>query len=382
MKLLIVAGGGGHFAPALAVIGSLPKDVAVMVVGRKYTFEGDTTESLEYQTAKKLDIPFFPLTTGRLQRRFTRHSLVSLAKVPVGYFQALNVLKNFKPDVVLSFGGYVSVPVAFAAKTLGIPIVVHEQILSAGLANKIVAKFAEKVCVSWRESAKFFPREKIVITGNPIRRVILNEVKNHKFEKILRHSPQDDKKIIYITGGSGGAHGINVLIEDCLEKLLEKYYVVHQTGDAKQFGDFDRLEKKREGLSARLKNRYTLTKFVESGQVLDLLEKADLVVSRAGINTITELLSLGKPCLLIPLPHGQHNEQQSNAMFVRQLGIAEVAEQKNLTGDSLYALITKMFENLDTYQESGQKAKEEVIPDATEKVIEVINNVNAKKKIT
>lgn len=382
MKLLIVAGGGGHFAPALAVIGSLPKDVAVMVVGRKYTFEGDTTESLEYQTAKKLDIPFFPLTTGRLQRRFTRHSLVSLAKVPVGYFQALNVLKNFKPDVVLSFGGYVSVPVAFAAKTLGIPIVVHEQILSAGLANKIVAKFAEKVCVSWRESAKFFPREKIVITGNPIRRVILNEVKNHKFEKILRHSPQDDKKIIYITGGSGGAHGINVLIEDCLEKLLEKYYVVHQTGDAKQFGDFDRLEKKREGLSARLKNRYTLTKFVESGQVLDLLEKADLVVSRAGINTITELLSLGKPCLLIPLPHGQHNEQQSNAMFVRQLGIAEVAEQKNLTGDSLYALITKMFENLDTYQESGQKAKEEVIPDATEKVIEVINNVNAKKKTT
>src|SRR5690348_2431659 len=108
MKLLIVAGGGGHFAPALAVIEQLPKDVEVLVVGRKHAFEGDEALSFEYQTAKQLQIPFVPLTTGRLQRKLTRHTLASLAKIPAGYFQAVAIVKKFKPDVVLSFGGYVS----------------------------------------------------------------------------------------------------------------------------------------------------------------------------------------------------------------------------------------------------------------------------------
>src|SRR5882672_580704 len=141
MKLLIVAGGGGHFAAALAVIEQLPKEWDVMVVGRKYAFEADKTVSFEYQTAQKLGIKFAALTTGRLQRRITRHTVQSLARVPVGFFQAMSVLKAYKPDVLLSFGGYVSVPVAFAARTLHMPIIVHEQILTARLANKIVAKF-------------------------------------------------------------------------------------------------------------------------------------------------------------------------------------------------------------------------------------------------
>lgn len=374
MKLLIVAGGGGHFAPALAVIEALPKDVDVLVIGRKYTFEGDTTESLEYRTAKKLDIKFVPLTTGRLQRQLTRHSFVSLAKVPVGYFQALKVVKEYKPDVVLSFGGYVSVPVAFAAKSFSIPIVVHEQILGAGLANKIVSKLADKVCVSWKESARFFPSDKVVVTGNPIRKF---QISNFKFQIYNENLP-----VIYVTGGSGGAHGINVLIEACLEKLLEKYIVIHQTGDAKEYGDFDRLEKKRESLAGDLKKRYVVTKFVDSGQVMDIMKQANLVISRSGINTATELLSLGKPCLLIPLPYGQHNEQLTNAQFIKQVGIAEVAQQKDLTGEALYALISKMTENLGHYQEKSQKAQEEVISGAAEKIIEVVNDVNGKKKIT
>lgn len=374
MKLLLVAGGGGHFAPALAVIESLPKDVEVLVIGRKYTFEGDTTESLESQTAKKLGIPFVPLTTGRLQRKLTRHSLVSLARVPVGYFQALNVLKDFKPDVVLSFGGYVSLPVAFAAKTQGVPIIVHEQILGAGLANKIVAKFADKVCVSWQESAKLFPREKVVVTGNPMRQVQSSHFKIQSAEEKL--------PIIYVTGGSGGAHAINVLIEDCLEKLLEKYIVVHQTGDAAEFGDFDRLEKKKESLAADLKKRYVVTKFVDPGQVWSIMDQADLVISRSGINTVTELLSLGKPCLLIPLPYGQHNEQLTNAMFVKQIGIGEVAEQKSLTGEKLFDSLTNMMKELSRYRAKEAHAKEEIIKGAVEKIISVVNDVNTEKKVT
>lgn len=398
MKLLIVAGGGGHFAPALAVIQALPKDVEVMVVGRKYAFEGDEALAFEYQTSHKLGIPFIPLRTGRLQRKLTRHSIISLAKIPGGYLQAVKILKQFKPDVVLSFGGYVSFPVCLAAKTLGIPLVIHEQILGAGLTNKIVARFANKVCVSWKESANFFPSNKVIITGNPIRKpsVIASgatrlptlgtggqeQSQSSEITAILSVARNDDKKLVYITGGSGGAHGINLLVEECLEQLLERYIVVHQTGDAKEYSDFDRLEKKKDSLPKELQRRYILTKFVESEEVLDLMKKSDLLVSRSGINTVTELLSLGKPCLLIPLPHGQHNEQLTNAMFVKQIGIAEVAEQQNLTGDSLYALITKMVDNLDRYKEHNQHAKDQITSGAAANIIEVVSNVNAKEKIT
>ncbi len=209
MKLLIVAGGGGHFAPALAVIEAMPQDWEVMVVGRKYAFEADKTLSFEYQTSQKLGIPFTPITTGRLQRKLSPQSLVSLLKVPTGVVQSIKILQAYKPDVVLSFGGYVSVPVGLAARSLHIPIIVHEQILGAGLANKIVAKFADKVCVSWSQSKRFFPEKKVFLTGNPIRKVQTSEFPFTIAEKL---------PVLYITGGSGGAHGINLLIEQCLVK--------------------------------------------------------------------------------------------------------------------------------------------------------------------
>ncbi len=374
MKLLIVAGGGGHFAPALAVIEQLPKDVEVLVVGRKYTFEAEKTESLEYKTAQQLGIAFEPLTTGRLQRRLTPYTFLSLAKIPVGYFQALGIVKQFKPDVVLSFGGYVSVPVAFAAKTLGIPVIIHEQILRAGLANKIVATFAKKVCVSWKESTKFFPETKVVVTGNPIRKVQSSKFKVQSF---------DDKfPLIYVTGGSSGAHAINELIEQSLEKLLQKYTIVHQTGDSQTFADFDRLKKKKEELPEALQKRYIVTKFVDASEVFSLMDQAALVISRSGINTVTELLSLGKPCLLIPLPHGQHNEQLTNALFVKQKGIADVATQEELTGEKLYDLITKMFEQIDEYKKHGITSKEEIIPDAAKNIISIVEHVNNETKNT
>ncbi len=158
MKLLIVAGGGGHFAPALAVIEKLPKDWELLVVGRKYVFEGDQSFSLEYQTAKKLNIPFKPLTTGRLQRKFTKYTINSLLKIPVGLAQATAILNGFKPDVVLSFGGYVSVPITLSASILRIPIVIHEQTLEAGVANKLVARFARKICISWEQFGEVFSK--------------------------------------------------------------------------------------------------------------------------------------------------------------------------------------------------------------------------------
>ncbi len=365
MKLLIAVGGGGHFSPALGVLDKIPKEWNVLLVGRKHTFEGDSALSFEYQTAQKLNIPFVPLTTGRLQRRFTAHTLSSLVKIPVGLAQAVSLLKKYQPDVVLSFGGYVSVPVALAAKMLKIPIVIHEQTLHAGLANKIVSKFADKVCVSWKESEEFFPRSKVVLTGNPLRKEFLDS-------RLRGNDKTEGVPLIYITGGSGGAHGINVLVEGCLEKLLENFFVIHQTGDAREFGDFAQLEKLKTALPAALHKRYLLKKFIEPKEVFYVLSNADLVVARSGINTVTELLFLGKPSLLIPLPHGQRNEQRSNALFFQKTGLGEVFDQDALTPGLFFEKIQEMVANLRLYKSHAHETQKLIPTDAAERIIEII----------
>lgn len=372
MKLLIAVGGGGHFSPALAVIKELPKDWDILLVGRKYTFEGDSTLSLEYRTAQRLGLPFYSLTTGRLQRTFSQRTVISLLKIPIGGVQALQIVKQYKPDVILSFGGYVSVPVAFAAKLLGIPMIIHEQTLRAGLANKIAGKFADKICISWKESATFFPKEKIVLTGNPIRSDFI------KLKKSQNAKPAITPKL-YITGGSGGAHGINLLVEGCLEALLRRYEVVHQTGDAHEFNDYERLSEKVKLLPESLQKKYTITKFVHPEEVGAIMENADVIISRSGMNTVTELLYLGKVCLFIPLPYGQQDEQKTNALFVKSLGLGEVAEQHVLTPDLFLQKIDTLIAQYPKYKSHASSAQQLIKENAAQHIISLIKDVKKKK---
>lgn len=394
MKLLIVAGGGGHFVAALAVIQKLPKAIQVVVIGRQFALEGDTALSLEYQTCQKLRIPFETLTTGRLQRKLSKQTLNSLMKIPAGLSQAGKILAKHKPDLILSFGGYVAVPIVAAAAFHRLPIIVHEQTHHAGLSNKFAAKFAARICISWDDSQKFFPPEKTVLTGNPLRKEFLSAQSlrpphpaHAVIKKVLQNLPKGTLAVskgktptIYITGGSAGAHGINVLIEGCLEQLLKKYNVVHQTGDASEFGDFDRLTRLVQTLPETLQKRYTIMKFIEPEKIADLYNEADLVISRAGINTVTELLYLGKPNLLIPLPYGQHNEQLTNANFVKAQGLGEVVDQTHIDSVFLQARIDTMMQNLQSYKKYGEAAKALVTVDAAEKIIGVVNDVYSQKK--
>src|SRR5258708_36818768 len=174
MKVLIAAGGGGHFAAACAFMQEAPKTWDISIVGRKYGFEGDAAVSLEYEVAIKNHFQFFDLTTGRLQRKFTKHTIPSLLKIPQGFLQARAILHKVKPDVVVSFGGYVAVPIVIVSFMNHIPVVIHEQIQEAGLANRISSYFAQIICVSWESSIRFFPKGKTVMTGNPIRKEIMH----------------------------------------------------------------------------------------------------------------------------------------------------------------------------------------------------------------
>jgi UDP-N-acetylglucosamine--N-acetylmuramyl-(pentapeptide) pyrophosphoryl-undecaprenol N-acetylglucosamine transferase len=367
MRIIITAGGGGHFSPALAVMKQLPRGTDVLFIGRKYAFEADKTLSFEYITVRELGIPYKTITTGRLQRRFSLSGLFSLAKTPVGLTQSLRILHDFRPDVVFSTGGYIALPVTIAARLLRIPVVIHEQTMRAGLANRIAGKFAAKICISWEKSAAYFPENRVVLTGNPIREAFFNETKQKELF-------QEKLPIIFITGGSLGAHTINSLIESILGKLVQQANVLHQTGDAKEYGDYDRLVKRKAALPDKFRERYTVTKFISPDEIAGVFREATLIVSRAGINTVSEIIFFEKPALLIPLPHGQQNEQIENADYLKSLGLALVVPQETATPETVYTEIAEMLGNLKKYR-LKQDLPEHLRKDAAAKIINTLFSV-------
>lgn len=366
MKVLIT---GGHFSPAHALINSRPQDIEIAVVGRRFIFEGDSAESPEYIICRKIGIPFFPLRTGRLQRTFSRYTLPSIAKTPLGLYDATRILQRYRPDVLVVFGGYLALPVAFAAKIMNIPIVVHEQTMSSGLANRIISRFAAKVCISYSSSREFFPAKKVVYTGNPIRKEVFSISKKIPLPANV--------PIIYITGGSSGSHAINRLIGVIAPQLVNHFVIIHQTGDSQMYKDFVYLEKVQSSLPEEVRSRYILKKFIDLSEIGFVLKSADLVISRSGINTVTELAALRKPCLLIPLPTGQKNEQLCNAQFAKRVGIAEYLHQNDATPEKLLKEIFFMIKNLEKYKKIYKDI--EINIDADKRLWDVIKNIGAKK---
>lgn len=372
MKVALI---GGHLSPALAVLDELTAEDHVIFFGRKYAFTGDTTPTLEYQTITSRGIPFIAMRAGRFQRKLTLSSILSLGNMFLGFFQSLFALRKHQPDVVVGFGGYVSVPLGLAAKTLGIPLVIHEQTLEVGLANKVLSSVADRVCISWEESKRFFDASKTVLTGNPMKL----STRTQKKAAILSAVSTEKLPLLYVTGGSTGSHGVNILLEKALPTLLEQFRIIHQTGDAKEYGDFTRLSAVRNDLSDRLRERYTLSKFISPDEVGSVMQAADIIVGRSGINTVTEILYFGKPALFIPLPYGQKNEQLKNAQFVQSVGLAEIVDQATATPEELTERLLRMKESLAQYQSKAEKARSLVNPQAAEKIYEVLTYV-AKKK--
>jgi len=359
---------GGHLTPALAVIDELIKrgNWEIFYIGRKYTAEGDKTPSLESMVIQEKGLWFIPINFGRLQHKFTRFTITAFLRIPWGFILSFYHLARIKPDVILSFGSYVGVPVVIAGWLLRILIVIHEQTTVVGLGNKINSFFARKICVSWPQNLDHSTKSKTILTGNPIRHDIFKTNKailsTLKFEK--------GKPLILVTGGNQGSHRINVAIEGALEKLLAKYNLFHQTGHLATFGDFERLEEKRDKLPAKLKDNYHLKKYVTGEEWGTLLSKADLVISRAGINTITELLALGKPQLLIPIPWLPGDEQTKNAQIVQKIGLTEILHQDDLTPNNLFEKIETMMAKIQKYRQAGDKNKSLIIKNATQKIVD------------
>lgn len=360
MKILVT---GAHFTTAVAVIKELKKNPQnkLIYVGRNNTREGDNTVSAESQIIPSLGVKFIPIITGRLQKSFTIYTIPSLLKIPIGFLQSLYIVLKQQPDIILSFGGYVAVPIVVISWLFSIPIIIHEQTLVSGLANKICSLFADKIATSFSDN-KQFDTTKIILTGNPIREEVLNpDTKNltDQYKKIFNNSQKENMPVILITGGNQGSHVINLKVEECLNDLTKIAFIIHQTGDSK-FHDFERLKLKEN-------NHYIAEKFIDK-EMGAILSKIDLVVSRAGINILTELAYLGKPTLVIPVPYLYQDEQNKNAKYFEKLGLVKILPQSKLTSQSLLKDLKEMIRNLSSLTALAKNAKSVVIPDSAKRL--------------
>jgi len=317
---------GGHAATtAVSVveeIKSQKKDWKLYWIGSKNAIEGKKIVTLESEVLPRLGVEFLSLTTGRLQRRFTLWTIPSLLKIPIGFIQSFYILLKIRPKAVLSFGGFASFPVVFNASLLKIPVIIHEQTSAAGRANLLSAKFATKITLARSESKKYFPNSDFVVTGNPVM---------HQFTDVKPISRPKGLPVIFVTGGSRGSQNINLSLEAILKPLLKEYKVIHQTGgiDYLKFSDI------KQKLPQALRDNYEVFIRVNPLTVSKIYSQASLVVSRAGANTVSEIMLTKRPAILIPLPISFLDEQTKNAEIAKKWGIAKVISQDKLTPEKL-----------------------------------------------
>ncbi|MBW6442079.1 UDP-N-acetylglucosamine--N-acetylmuramyl-(pentapeptide) pyrophosphoryl-undecaprenol N-acetylglucosamine transferase [Patescibacteria group bacterium] len=371
MKIVIT---GGHHTSALPVIKKLKEkvpDVEILWVGHKYSMLNDKNPTLEFREITSMGIPFFEIKAGKLYKTY---NIVRLLKVPFGFFHALYFLLRNKPDVIMSFGGYIAAPVVLAGYFLKIPSLTHEQTVVAGYSNKLISKFVKKVLISWKESEIYFPKDKTVFTGIPLRPDIF---------KISSNSFDINKELmtLYISAGKTGSHILNEAVRGCLKELLTFCNVVHQCGDNSVYNDFEKLENRYREIRDSARGRYFLRRFVLEDEIGEAYLKSDLAVSRSGAHTVSEIIALKKPALLIPIPWVSHDEQNKNAEMVKDKGLAEILEQKDLTSEVLVEKIKYCISNIGSYKLKDESVldflKEEPADIITNEIIQVYK---AKKK--
>lgn len=353
---------GGHVTPALAVIEELERDknIEIVFVGRKFAMERDTHPSAEYELVRTRGIRFIEITTGRLQRKFTRSTIPSLLKIPFGFIQAFFICLRERPAAVVSFGGYVAVPVAICAWALGIRVLTHEQTLAPGLANRLIAGVSDTICVTHEETVHYFKHHHVVATGLPIRQSIFAEPPaKSPYRTELKKYP-----LLYITGGSLGAQSLNALIFPIIPILVKKFTVVHQVGQL----SYEQANNIQLSLQKDEKGRYLVERYISGEEYLWVLAAAAIVVSRSGANTTFELASQGKVVLFVPLPWSAGDEQLLNAKWLETHGGAITLRQDNLTPDQLSAEITSMWDNRVSLQKKASAFASAVPRNGAQKV--------------
>lgn len=355
MKKIVLTGGGtaGHVTPNIALLPTLKE------AGFEVSYMG-SYDGIEKKLIGDFDIPYTGIATGKFRRYLDPKNLTDPFRVIKGFGEARKHLKELKPDVVFSKGGFVSVPVVRAAASLGIPCIIHESDMTPGLANKICIPVAEKVCCNFPETMEKMPEGKAVLTGSPIRSEL---AQGNKLAGLDMCGFTANKPVIMVIGGSLGALNVNRAVREALPQLLEDFQVVHLCGK----GKIDNLYLNTPG--------YKQFEYIKA-ELKDLFAMADIVISRAGANAICELLALKKPNLLIPLPsRSSRGDQLLNAASFEAQGFSIVIDEDDLTTQLLVNKVHELYEHkadyINTMSGSGQM-------DSIPKIMKLIEAAAAK----
>ena len=352
MKKIVLTGGGtaGHVTPNIALMPELQKN------GYEIYYIG-SYDGIEKKLIEELGIPYYGISSGKLRRYFDWKNFSDPFRVLKGFSQAKKLLKQIQPDVVFSKGGFVTVPVALAAKKSHIPTIIHESDMTPGLANKLAIPAATKVCCNFPETVKYLPEGKAVLTGSPIRRELLS---GNKLAALKFCNFTADKPVLMIIGGSLGSVAVNTAIRNILPQLLKTFQVIHLCGQ----GNLDESFIGKQG--------YVQYEYIKQ-ELADLFALADVVVSRAGANAICELLALRKTNLLIPLPAAaSRGDQLLNADSFKRQGFSKVLQEEEITDQLLLDTILDLYQNRADYVAAMEKSGQS---DAITKIVELIKEV-------
>ncbi len=324
---IVLTGGGtaGHVTPNLALIEVLQK------AGWQIDYVG-SRDGVEKNMIEAIQIPYHSVNSGKLRRYFSWQTFLEPIRVSMGIFQSYRLFRKLKADVVFSKGGFVAFPVVVGAWLNRIPIVAHESDITPGLANRLSLPFANKICVTFAAAEDHFKRkDKIKVTGTPIRKTLFQGNK----ERGLALCGLDDKKpCILVIGGSQGANVLNACVRNTLDELCREFQIIHLCGK----GKVD-LNIHREG--------YCQLEYARE-ELADLFAASELIVSRAGANSLYEILALGKPHVLIPLSkNASRGDQIQNAQYFKQQDISVVIEEENLSPNQLLSSIHEVMANQD-----------------------------------
>lgn len=380
MKFLLT---GGHLTPGIAVIRELRNRgyENFLWCGRRKTMKNDVEDSAEFRVIHEdMKVNFKDVTMGKIVRFLDLKTFLefieNIIKIPIGFIQAFLTLLKYKPSIIISFGGYLAIPFVVVGKIFKIPSVTHEQTVVLGLANKIVSKFASKILISWEESKSYFPSNKTILTGNPVRSEVLNVTTDiFKLNEKL--------KTIYVTGGNQGAHILNKNVELIIENLLKKYNVIHQTGTTSVTNDFERLDRLSKSFVGKTRGTYIVKGTIYGPEIGEIFEKADLLVSRSGANICLDILATGNLAILVPIPWSINNEQFKNAKVLEDIGVGKILEEKELSSEKIEEYVDEAMKCIKkgkdfrgkSLKKTLKEARVRVKPDAARKIVDEILKV-------
>lgn len=356
MKYIVVAGGtGGHIYPAIAIINKIKefdKDSKFLYIG--------TTDRMEKDIIPNLGIEFVGIEMSGINRKniFSNVSVVSL------FFKAVkksrSIIKEFKPDIVIGAGGYITAPVLYAAHKENVPVLIHEQNSVPGLSNKFIGGFADRICVSLPNSVSLFPKDKVVYTGNPRSEEIINVSKVSKSSIGF----SDSKKLVIIVMGSLGSITMTKKIKELIPEFNDKDYQVLVITGKKYYDDYKDIN-----CSQNVK----IVPFMDN--LINLMKDSDLIISRAGASTIAEITAIGLPAIFVPSPYVTNNHQYKNAKELEDNGACLIVSEEDFSKESILASIDKVLNDMALYDNMAKNSRKLGIDDSATRILDEVRKI-------